>query len=158
MVKRCLSDLKGDFLHVHKSDTKQGIISNILQNGGNCDNLKSGKISNIYQRITQHEHNCLHCQNKLFNMSGGAETNDKILDKYKFVNDFDKFNNKMIGGKHNIHKKVYVENKDICFVGTRVKLVNPHIVTIAGKKVAFNYKSIVRKCNKHEHKIKHKNN
>ena len=157
MVKRCLSDLNGDFLHVHRNNNKSGIITNLLHGGGNCNKLKSGKISDVYTHLTQHKQHCSHCRNKIINMTGGNinMTGGNINKQIKQLNDFEMFNQQMKGGKHHTRKKIYVENKDICFVGTRVKLVNPNIVSIAGKKVAFHYKTIVRKCNKHEHKIKH---
>jgi len=152
MKKRCLSNLKGNFLHVHKSNNHSGIISNLLQSGGNNYKLKSGKIYDVYKSLTNQRHNCAQCANYFTNMKGGHTNHEQE----KKINEFELFNKKINEQNKNSSKKVYVENKDICFVGTRVKLVNPNIVTINGKKVSFNYKSIVRRCNKHEHKIKHK--
>jgi hypothetical protein len=128
MKKRSISDLKGDFLHVHKcGGNKQNGIISTLMGGGDEQNVGSGKIKDVYESLTQSYGNCEQCKFKM-KLEGG--------DKSK--------------------KKVYIENQDLCYVGTRVKLVNPSIVRIGGKTVKFNYKTIVRRCNKHELELKHK--
>ena len=128
MKKRSLSDLKGDFLHIHKcGGTKHnGIISTLLN--GYKKNINSGKIKDVYNSLTQSPTNCEQC----------------------------KFKMKIKGGyKKKSSRRVYIENQDLCYIGTRVKLVNPSIVRIGGKTVKFNYKTIVRRCNKHELELKH---
>jgi len=88
--------------------------------------IGSGKIHNIYNKIKNFNSTCEECE------------------KIQF------------GGDIKTKQKIYIENKDICFVGTRVKLENPKIVSRGGKSIKYHYKTIVRKCNKHEHEIKHK--
>ena len=51
-----------------------------------------------------------------------------------------------VGGRGTI----YLQNRDLCYVGSRIKLQNPNIVTIAGKKIKYNYKSNIRSCSKHD--------
>jgi hypothetical protein len=124
MKRRSLSDLKGDFLHIHKSNNKTGIISTLLSRN---IQIGSGKIKDVHKELN--------------NMYGKCNECDK----------------KQIGGLSKPRKKMYIENQDLCYVGTRVKLVNPNLVRIGGKLVKFNYKTIVRRCNKHEHEeLKHK--
>ena len=49
---------------------------------------------------------------------------------------------------------IYIQNKDICYMGSKIKLHKPLVVNISGKKVVYKYKPVLRKCNNHDLNIK----
>ena len=133
--KRSISDLKGEFLHISSIKKQYGIISNLLSS----DKQLSGgshKIYHISNFFNKNKQNCKECKFKI---------NKNIISSV----------NLQIGG-HSIPQKNLIETRDLCYTGTRVKLVNPNIVSYGGKQVKHYYKTIVRRCAKHENDIKHK--
>jgi hypothetical protein len=139
MYKKSIDSLKGEFKHISKKDNETGIISGLL-----TKRLKKNriKLKQLYKKFNNNNNKCSKCS--FYIKSGGSNNSSE---------NFSTFDN-MSGGSA---KNIYIENKDLCYVGSRIKLKNPHIVSIAGKKVEYNYKPVIRRCNKHDNKIKHIN-
>lgn len=128
--RKSIDSLKGGFLHIHRGTNKQknGIISTLLSSYKKFK-IGSGKINTIKNKINNLHINCKECNNN----------------EHKFL----------FGGFKK--KNYYIENKDYCFTGTKIKLHKPKTIYLKnGKKIDYSYKTIVRKCNKHEIFLKHK--
>ena len=137
-MKRSLDKLKGDFKHFSKSNHNKGIITGLIQKSmdSTINDLvnNTGLTKKLYIRDLYHNIN---------------NSDKHICDKCSF--------SVKSGGKNN-KNKIYIENKDICFVGSKIKLVKPKIVKINNKNIKFKYKSVLRKCCDIDLDIKHKKN
>ena len=94
----------------------------------------------------------------LMNIKKLKKNRMKLKSLYKKLNKTNKhtcskcsFNIKIGGGS----KPIYIKHRDMCYMGSRIKLHKPNIVTISGKRVEYNFKPVIRKCNKHDLNIKH---
>tara|TARA_B110000037_G_C17100444_1_gene497752 strand:- start:1710 stop:2369 length:660 start_codon:yes stop_codon:yes gene_type:complete len=152
-----LSDLKGEFIHIKKNSKKKltskhqnphnGIITTLLMNNNleNNENIhfdnNSNKIKDIAKILLTNEING-DSNNGHGNRHGNRHDNGHGNDHSDCEECMRIKENKL-----KEKKTIYIENRDICIVGTRVKLVKPKIINIKGKKVRFDYKTIVRRCN-----------
>ena len=128
-----------------------GIDEYIINNNNNNNNNKRRSLSDLNRNNFKH-------MSKNNNSNNGIVTTllgnpDKIIHSGKiknvsiYIHNNNNHNNCEECQKNNKKKITYFENRDICMIGTRVKLVNPQIIKFNGKDIEVSHKTIIRRCN-----------